>query len=235
MKKLYIITLLFIFGAASQGFCQIDTKEVLNKVMKFYKNTPSYQIEATYKMLRGLTGNNSTETYTGVMTKQGDYNRFSVLNSEVIQSSKFRLTLDHDSKTMVYANQDNPGINSSPLDISKFLDFFEASKVSEEGGVLVCELISSKRNQQMPYGKIALYIDKATSQVKKQVFYFSTLIPFKEGNTTKMDYGRLVVELKHKKAISNTFNMQDYVHFSNNNKVEVTEKFQQYKLINQVN
>jgi len=237
MRKRYNITIGLVFAMLSGLYAQIDTKSVLQDVTRNYEDTPAYEIEATYTMYRGLTGNNSTETYKGLLVKNGDINSFRILDSEVIQSSMHKINLNHKSKTISYTKQEQTGLANSPIAINQFLDFFEQSKITEKDGELICELVSKKGNQQIPYGKIILYVDKATSLLKKQVFFFATAIPFQEGEKTTMDYGRLVIDFAHKGATVKTkaLDIDTYVQIKKDGNIKIAENFKTYIVINQEN
>lgn len=233
MRNKINIALLIIVGSWSGVFCQSETDKTLQKVVDVYKNSKTYQIEVTYSMLRGLTGNHVTETYKGEVTKSGNVNQFSIMGSEIIQSPDMKLTLDHKNQIMMYAAQKDEAIQGSPVDISMLLEYFTLGVMREEKGILRYEMISNKKVPQFPYGKIVLHIDKASNYIKKQELFFSKLMPFKEGPATKMDYARLVIDLDYPNN-----NPEEALLISNyvvidNGKLATTQKYQDYKLIEQ--
>ncbi len=235
IQKGIIAALVYMLWVGGQLYSQPKAEELLQQIVKAYKETPSYEIGVTYTMLRGLTGNNSTETYTGELIKQENINRFTAMNSEMIQTPGVKIVVDHSHKQIRYTYKQGPSLEGSPVDISSFMTYFEVADIREENNQWVCELIRNKKEVQLPYAKVVLYIDKNTQFLNKQELVFATLLPFKEGNGSKMDYGRLMIELHHKKDSGvKALQLSDYV-IPHNDKLETVEKYQDYSLIEQPN
>jgi len=229
----FVLAMLMITGINAQ---KLSVKEVLGKVTVFYTNADQYQIDITYNMLRGLSGNNITESYKGSMVKKGSFTRMEALGSQVFQFSKTHLVVDHNQKVIAYNKSNANGLSNSPLDVSDFLKYYDKSQIIDKGTMLVCEMVSTRKNFQLPYGKVVLYINKNNFSVAKQELYFSNLIPFKnkENNTQEQDYGRLIILLNHNMGGEvTTTELKDYVTIGSNNKPLLQKKYAAYKLIDQ--
>lgn len=229
----FVLVIVMITSVSAQ---KMQVKDVLKKVTAFYTNADQYQIDITYKMHRGLSGNNITESYKGSMIKKGSYTKMEALGSQVFQFSKTHLVVDHNQKVIAYNKLNTNGLSNSPLDVSDFLKYYDESQIIDEGNMLVCEMVSTRKNFQLPYGKVVLYINKDNYSVAKQELYFSNLIPFKnkENNTQEQDYGRLVILLNHhfdnEIAIAE---LKDYIIIGSNNRPLLQKKYAAYKLLDQ--
>ncbi|EZH71526.1 hypothetical protein ATO12_06885 [Aquimarina atlantica] len=237
MKKTYkyIIILLCCIGSIQQNNAQnINIKNLFKKVAQSYNDKKQYQIDVTYTMYRGLTGNTITESYQGKMVKNNEFSQMTVLNSEILQFPGGQLNIDHTSKTATYIGSKGTSSKNQLLDINSFLDFYDKVKVTEKNGVLVCEMVSAKPNIQNQYGKVILYINKEKYLIEKQELFFSTLIPFVDGNTKKMDYGRLIVHLKNRELESSAAPvLKDYIHVLSKQNITLAEQYKEYHLTNQ--
>jgi len=230
-----IAALVCMLWVGGQLYSQPKAEQLLQKIVKKYKETPSYEIGVTYTMLRGLTGNHSTETYTGTVQKQGTTNVFSAMGSEIIQTPGLKLVIDHAHKQIRYTHQKETSLQGSPVDISGFLTYFKVAGVEEKNNQWVCELLRTENQMQLPYAKVILYIDKDTHYLNQQELLLANLVPFKEGNGSKMDYGRLLITLDHTKNPDNKIvQLSDYV-LQEKDKLQTTEKYQDYTLIQQPN
>lgn len=237
MKKIYkyIAILLCCIGGIQQGNAQnANVENLFKKVTQSYMNKKQYEIDVTYNMHRGLTGNTITESYQGKMVKNNDFSQIIVLNSEILQFPEGQLNIDHTAKTATYVGSKRSSSKNQLLDINSFLDFYDKAKVTEKNGVLVCEMVFAKPDIQNQYGKVILYINKEKYLIEKQELFFSTLIPFVEGNTKKMDYGRLVVHLKHRELKSSaTPVLKDYINVLSKQNITLAEQYRGYHLTNQ--
>ncbi|WP_298320823.1 hypothetical protein [uncultured Aquimarina sp.] len=240
IHKYYSITIVFIMICTSVSIHaqHTDARKILENVALFYKNTAQYQIDVTYNMHRGFTGNNITESYTGEMVKNGDFSKFKVLNSEIIYFSDDQLTISHTDKTIAYSKKTGTSVSSSPVEIEGFLKFYDQIAITEKNGQLKCEMVSSKYNPSNPYGKVIIYINKDKYYIEKQELFFAESIPFvdEKNNERESDVGRLVILLKQKSLEDQTrVTLQDYFTFSSGKKVILSSKYSEYNFINQAN
>ncbi len=240
IHKYYSIAIVLILMCTSVSIHaqHTDARKILENVALFYKNTAQYQIDVTYNMHRGFTGNDITESYTGEMVKNGDFSKFKVLNSEIIYFSDDQLTILHGDKTIAYSKKADTPASSSPVEIDGFLKLYDQTAITEKNGQLICEMVSSKYNPNNPYGKVILYINKDEYYIEKQELFFAETIPFvdKKTNERKSDVGRLVILLKQNSLEDQTtVTLEDYFTFSSDKKVILSAKFSEYNFINQAN
>ncbi|NHF58985.1 hypothetical protein FK220_006520 [Flavobacteriaceae bacterium TP-CH-4] len=196
--KWFITVIILCWSVSSQAQNQ-EVKNVLDKVTQYYLADNEYRVEMTFTMYRGFTGNKSTERYKGTLEKKNGYSKNSILDTEVYQFPNAKLIVNSSENTITY-NKAEPGAVEAPIDLSSYLEFYQKSQLLEEGNEYVCEFVTQRNNfEQMPYGKVLIYVDKNDYRVTRQVLYFSNLIPFNDenGQPTIQDYGRLVIELAH--------------------------------------
>ena len=231
----YVLLPLFLFLGGNLYAQNKEAKELLDKVAAFYENSSAYQVELTYNMHRGLTGNNITESYKGSIIKNGSFLKMELLDSEILQFKEAQLIIDNSAKQVLYIDK-STGLDNSPLNISAYLDYYTKTVVTNKGNIIVCEMVPQEISGQLPYGKVVLYINKDTYSLEKQELFFSNLIPFKnENNEDVNDYGRLVIELKHQKLNEDqkTYKLSDYISISSGDEASLTGKYSGYNLIKQ--
>ncbi|PKV51937.1 hypothetical protein ATE84_4037 [Aquimarina sp. MAR_2010_214] len=237
MKNIYkyIAILLCCIGGIQQGNAQnTDVKDLFDKVTQSYNDKKQYQIDVTYNMHRGLTGNTVTESYEGKIVKNNDFSLIKIMDSEILQFTEGQLNINHAAKTAIYMNSKSSPSNQL-LNINSFLEYYDKTIVTEKNGVLICEMVSTKPNIQNQYGKVILHINKENYWIEKQELFFSKLIPFVDNNTTrKMDYGRLVIYLKYRGLENSTAPvLKDYINVLSKQKITLAEQFHGYHLTHQ--
>ncbi|MBQ4820655.1 hypothetical protein [Aquimarina sp. MMG016] len=233
IKILLILFLGIQFTIKAQD---LEVKEVLSKTEEFYENQESYDVSVTYNMFRGLTGTNITESYQGSFAKDKDKYLMKVLGSEILQFNKGKLIINHKEKTIRYEKGASDNVSMTSLfNIDEFLTYYDKTKAQTKGNAIVCELVSTKKNFQLPYGKVVLYLNKSDYSITKQVLYFSSLIPFAEDNKQVQDYGRLELEMTYQNQQKSTFSWEEYINISSDNKATLQEKYKAYALLHQSN
>ncbi len=237
IKYLFTITLIMVMCISTASAQQNhQVKEVLKKITQFYTSANHYQIDIVYNMHRGLSGNTITESYQGKMIKKGDFTKIEALGSKILHFSKARLIVDSNKKVITYNSLSGNTLNNTPVDVGAFLKYYDQSQIIDKGTILLCEMISTRKNFQLPYGKVILHIDKENYSVVKQELYFSNLIPFlnKEDNIQEQDYGRLIILLSHNlNTIPEVPKLKDYIKIETNNGLVLQDAYTQYRLIDQ--
>lgn len=226
----------FAFSMATAQNMEIEN--VLSKVTKQYEDQEQFQIDVTYAMHRGFTGNKITESYKGKVLKKGNYSYFEVLGSKIIQFPDAQLIFDQRKKTITYAKKTNTGLNNSPLNITRFLTMYDKTKITAQENTLICEMVSTAKNVQLSYGKVVLYVDKSNFRIKKQELFFSNVVPFTntEKKSREMDYARLIITMDHKTvALKKTPQISDYFIRNTSGKMRLLPQYNEYQLINQSN
>lgn len=215
---------------------QMDVKSVLEKTTDYYSNIKEYQIDMTFTMYRGITGDNITESYMGSVQKTKTCTVNTVLGVEVYQFPDVKLVVDTAKKNIIYSKS-GASNGSGPIEIESLLNYYDKTKLNDGGKEWICEMVSTQKTfNQLPYGKVVLYINKKNYSVSKQVLYFSSLIPFKSksGNEMEQDYGRLTIDLKNQPGKRETKNkLSDFIITSVDGKINVHKDYASYELINQ--
>ncbi len=231
--RILMLLLSFSWGITAQ---QGEMKSLLKKVADFYTNSGEYYIDINYKMYRGLTGNQVTESYNGVLIKKGAFYKMEVLGTEVLQFGDEKLILDHNNKLISYAKDKTQNPAELITNMNTFLQYYNEYQILDKGSNWVCEFVSSKKNiQQLPYGRVLLYVNKKTYALARQELYFSSVVPFKGKNgDTEYDYGRLIITLENSlKKNTEITSLEDYIKSNSEGKIELREAFSAYRVIDQ--
>ncbi|MFD2561874.1 hypothetical protein [Aquimarina rubra] len=231
-KTYYLVFFILLTPLVFFGQEKNDIKPILEKVTSFYDTTSRYNVAIKQTLLRGKTGNNISESYSGNFTKDKRYSKLELLNSEVVEFSEVRLVIDHDSKAIEY-NKISRGV-STPIDINGFLKYYEGASLKSNEKQWICELIVKPSATFVPCDKILLYINKDYHFVEKQVLFLSRELPFKiEDGKTEQDFGRLEITFTHDLTMSDKVNdkVSNYVQGSGSNMTSV-KKYKGYKVVN---
>ena len=232
----HLFNLLFLLIGNQVVFAQ-QTKalEVLSNVEAYYKTKEVIDLEVEYKMYRGYTGDNLTESYTGFLYKNGEVLQMKILGSEIVQFPQAQITIDQENKTLYYNKVTDDKPQNSPLDMSAFLTFYKEGSTRITGNNIIIELI--KKNAKIPisYNKIILTVNKESYALEKQELYLATKVPFvdNEGNDME-DVGRIKVTFKTNPTPANKkLKLEDYVVLERNNKVLLAKPYKEYSIIDQ--
>ena len=236
LVQILIFTIASIFTGGHLYGQSVKIKDVLDKATTFYTTKNQYRIDMKFTMYRGFSGNNKTESYTGIMERNGDYMKNSILNTTIYQYPKSKIIIDDDVKTLTYTLVDMQSLQNVPVDLNIFLEYYKESQVIDGGKVWICEMVYvDEKILAPPYGKVVLYIDKKDYSIQKQELFFSNRIPFKskKGNEIEQDYGRLVITLSHDMNVTITpKNQSDFISVNNSNSIRLSETYSSYQLIN---
>lgn len=236
MKQINLtLTFLLSFSIPLVLEAQRDAHSLIKEVADAYQTLSAYDIKTTYRMFRGFSGDHLTESYTGQVLKKGDFVKFSLLGSEIVQDDRTQLVIDHESRQVIYSELVEKGISNSPLNVSHYLKLFDKSSVYEKEGQIVCELATSMPSDQMPYGKVVFFVEKETYRMTRQVIYFSQMIPFVEENTSQrvMDTGRMEITFDYQNPSGSFASISDVLIFSEKNTPKLVNQYSTYQLINQ--
>nr|WP_299384836.1 hypothetical protein [Allomuricauda sp.] len=231
VKSLALFGLLgFTLGASAQS-----VEEVLNKVTQFYKSTSNYSVEMEFSMLRGLSGNKITESYTASMERNGDYLKNEISGTSVFVFPEGQIIMDNNTKKITYSKAVNLANLTATFDMGLFLQHYKKSQLLDKGNHWICEMVTTHRNfSQLPYSKIELHINKEDYSISKQVLYFANLVPFhnKQSKTTEQDYGRMMIQLSHDfDAKVERREMSDFVTVLPNKELRLQAAYNNYQLV----
>ena len=237
--KYPLLTLILFLGSITLNYAQeITAKETFNKIESYYKTIDILDIEMEYKMFRGYTGTNLTESYKGTMYKNEGVSKIDILGSEIIDLPEAKLIINKEAKTVTYHKKYNKETQSSPVDISMFLKFYKEASTKVKGNTIVHEMVLKKGIQiPVPYSKIVVYVDKNSYQMQKQELYLSTKVPFIDKNGKEApDLARMEIKFKTNPNPSKKVpKLKDYVQIDANKKVRLSQNYAAYKIIDQTN
>jgi len=242
MKKkliVFTVTLFFVLSHNVVVFAQQlpSAESTLNKVSKYYNALKEFDVEIEYEMYKGYSGSEVTESYKGTIYRGNDVTHIKILSSEIIQFKEEQLIIDKDYKTITYSEPNGNIMNSSPTNMTVFLQYYKESKTLVTDTNIVHEMVL--KNPQLPtaYNRIIIYVNKSTHKIEKQVLYFSNKLPFVDDDGKEnLDSARMEINFKdNPKPNGNIPKLEDYLVVTSNNKLELTGSYKSYKLINKTN
>ncbi len=225
-----LLLTVFVNTLNAQGF-----GDVLEKVNNYYQTANSYNLESTYIMYRGYTGNTITESYKGTMYKKDGVKGMTALGSEVISFPNAQLTVNSTNKTIVYINNTSDIIKDNVIDINKLSKFYDETAVKEEGGIIIYEISLKKEALNVPYNKLIFHVNKNDFSLIKQEFFFASKLPFtnKKGEREN-DLGRMeIIYNSNIKPLKKNLKIEDYLVINSEDKVSLSKAYDDYQLINQ--
>ena len=237
-KNKHLLSIVFLLiGFTATNAQQLSTTEVFKKVATYYETLNTYNFEVAYRMYKGHTGKQLTESYKASMYKNGNVMQLELLGAVILQFPNTQLTINDEHKTLIYTKIPDGALTKSPFDISKFLNLYESVSTRLKGNTLILEMTLKNSKIPMPYSKIIMHIDRMTYALKKQELFFSTKFAFvdKEGKKSE-DVGRLEITFQSK---SNPVNwnpkLEDYIVIKPNKKVNLANAYRLYTIIDQTN
>ncbi len=223
-----LVFTVFVNTISAQNF-----SDILEKVNAYYKTASTYNIQSTYTMYRGYTGNTITESYKSTMYKTDNVVGINALGAEVITFSNAQITINSTNKTILYTKGNN--IKNNVIDVNALSKFYDQTSVKEEGNNIIYEISLKQKALNIPYSKLIFHINKNDYSLIKQEFFFTSKLPFtnKKGEREN-DFGRMeIIYSSNPKLLKNNIQLEDYLVINSNNEVSVTNTYKNYQLINQ--
>lgn len=207
--------------------------EVLEKINDYYSTNKHYNIEVSYKMYRGYTGENITESYTGNLYKDGNITSMEALNAEIWIFPNAQLTIDTANKSIYYTKTAIGAIQNSPIDTKTFSRFYKEKASETKGNTLRYEMVLKNIQIPSPYSKIVLWVNATTYELEAQELFFANKLPFvDEAGNRVNDYGRLKILFQSSKNAKQTLKLSDIITIKNNT-VQLASRFNSFTLIDQ--
>lgn len=222
---------LIMFLCFAQVSIAQQVTSILDQVNTYYETNQNYNLEATYTMFRGYTGQNITEQYTGLLYKDSTLTRMQVLNSEVLLFSEALITVDRSNTTIYYSDNVIDMIPGNPIQVTAITQLYKEDKVSTIDNTIRYEMIPKTSLIPNPYNKIVLVIDSKTYQLKKQEFYFANKLPFVEKQNKHIsDFGRMEITYKERLQIPEKLKLSDILTIKDNN-IQLASSYKAFKLV----
>ncbi|OEK09133.1 hypothetical protein A8C32_10385 [Flavivirga aquatica] len=229
---------IFFLGNTVLAYSQKETAtSLLKKISKYYQNTEAYQINMEYKMYKGLTGNEVTESYTGHLIKKKNIYQLKIANNEMLTINNKQMAIDHGQKIAVYRSS-NQASNATLIDVAGFLEYYDGLSVDKVNGLIKCVLIAKNKKQSVPYAKIALFINPNNYSVEKQEMYFASQLPFiLENGDYISDFGRLSIEMKEVDNLLTdaVLSFNNYFNESDDGEIVLANRYKDYQFIDERN
>ena len=212
-----------------------SAQETLSKVETYYQTVNEYSLQVEYKMYRGYSGNEVTESYKGFMSKFGDISQTEILGSQILQFPEAQLVIDSKNKTLTYRKTSRDVAQKLPMDISTFLKFYEETATNIKGNILIYEMKLKNSQIPLPYNRLLIHVNKDTYEIEKQVLFFATKVPFvDESGKETLDSARMEITLKNNSIKQRVPRLNDFV-VVEDRKPHLTKAYQAYTIIDQTN
>jgi len=215
---------------------------ILKKVSNFYASIESYSVDMEYNMYRGYEKIKKTESYSSILTKDKEKLKVNFLEYEMYAYTNFKLTVSEKEKVIIVNKSDN---DFSPALLYKQIETFgEIGKISiKEKNKKTIHLviqISEEASYSLPYSKIDFVVQVSDYQILNQTLFFNRKIPFKKSDGSNgTEYDKACLEIKIQpiktKGIAPITDYNQFVSFSSDNKITLTNKFKNYELVDQRN
>ncbi len=235
MNRKTITALLFAFMFSSLVAQEETVGSILQKSSTFYKGLSEYKVAISFGLHRGFESTMAVETYEGTFEKKGRFQRNQARETTVYLFPQAKIVLDENQKTMTYESFKEGAAQETPVDLTVYLQYFKKTQLINSGNEYICEMVPENNTfSQLPYGKVVLHINKDDYRINKQILFFSTPIPFTNKNgDTEQDYGRLVIDLKHRIGETITeMRLEDFITESSGQR-KAADAYTAYRLIDQ--
>lgn len=229
--KLSLIAICIAYLSVAQDNTS-KIKEIFTKAQQYYESNSAYELDLEYAIYKSFTSNEKLEFYKSKIIRNKEDYYYRVHNTEFIQISNKSLKINHDEKALSVSKREKM---QSPIaaidDVIKLLPQFKNYTITNQGELIVCELIAPEITQ-LPYSKVQLYFNKDYS-IKQQVLYLSSALPLEENNKQVLVSPRIQVDFLAMKPykLDERLRLSTYVNIENN-KVYTSKKLLNYQLIN---
>ena len=197
-KSRYIVAFFFVVNTFTAVGQVPDAKEVINRVMEYYKNVHEYHITMNFNLFRGKDGKKSSQFYQGFMEKKGTFHKNTVGQTQVFQFKDHRMILDKAKKTIQFSNEGHKDHKDGFGGLNALFENYNQVKIaSMNDAYWICEFsLKNQQFTQMQYDKVVLHIHKERYNISKQLLYFAAKVPFSENGKQVLDYGRMEITIK---------------------------------------
>ena len=226
-----ILILLLTLGMGVTTVAQ-DSKSLYKKYMLQNKEQLSsgkkFSMSLFYKLYDSHTDVNPSEQYTGTYIQDNSLTYLRVNTIEMLRFSNMFIHVNGDEHNMLMSTADMPANN--PLDIDKYLQYFEKVK-HEIKGDLQKFTLEVPSITQLPYSKIEMYFTK-TGQLQKQVMYMLTQVSYVKDNEDVTVQPKMEIEFSNLLAEADTSLLQKEHYVKKIDKAYIpTGKYTGYELI----
>jgi hypothetical protein len=228
MKKLFLY---FLCNTSLFAQTKESVKSLFEKMDHYYSNNKNYSYTSEYFVYENETSNNVADHYEGVLIKKGTVNYQKVNNTEFVNFSDYRVSIDNKEKKIFITKSPKENIQS----LSGLLKIYNKSKLEQDKEYWICELSTDKAGNNKQFEKIIVYINKDDYSLHKQLFYtIGSKEVIKNKKTTLLKNPRMEILFKKKKEIESnqaTMLSKDYYFSLNKKKFTLSKRFKEYKLI----
>ncbi len=240
-----MIKVLFSILFFALSFCLLsqksDVEDFLNSVAGYYKD--DYKVELNYELYRFPDQfTDPIESYSGFILKtdKGSYKKINT--TEIIQSEKDKLIIDHKSNAFLYTDVsiDKKTIealsNKGEVDFSGFLMFCSSYNLDTlSDGDLLCTMILNAKSA-LPFSMITIKASSKNYAISKVKMLYQSQIDFDKRYDKQDDaYPILVIRYGNKVRVKNSEKekvvIKNYVSKSIGNRVKL-KNFPSYDQVN---
>jgi len=190
-----LFTTLMVSGQGSN-----DKKKIMDlflKSQKVYENNTVFKLDLNYKLFTTYKSNAVSETYDGVLFKNGEEYYSKIASTEFIKIGSISLKIDNASK-LIELSSENSKIQLNDLyDLNSMVSNFDVFELTSNADFWICSL-TAPRITFVPYGKVVIHIHKTKHTISKQVLYLLTQNKYKnKDGKIVMDYPRLEINFSN--------------------------------------
>lgn len=234
MKKFikFLFSILFFISSVSSFSQENNVEEILEKSENVY-NSKVFGLNITYKMFGTYSSKKPFEFYNGYYYRNNRklYLKINTTTTLSNLDSNKLLKVYEDQKIIELYNQKENNFGE-PTSIFKYLKYFPTQNIVKTDNQYKITLIATEITQ-LPFGKLELFIDETTFQLKKQILYYLTAVKYKdESGSEKSGNPKLEIEFSNYSAkrdldIEKLINIDLYLNSAN----QLKKPYDDYKLV----
>lgn len=239
MKTFNIISVCFLLTAItsfSQNKADSRIMPLLKKSLLVYQKKEGIRIETTYSLFENHKSIKVLEQYKSVMLKKGSMSYNRLPDTELFNSEKISLTIDHDEKNIyVSASGQSTPDPYSTEQLVKTLKFFPNQTLTEANGMWICTFETAALTTSQ-FSKIVFYIKKSNYEITKQVLYFLKQFEHTDSNKKPTSTNpRLEITFQTQpitaKEVAQFLDVNNFIN-TKNGSIYPAKKFKDYTIIN---
>ncbi len=184
-----VVLYIFILVFPALGFT-LSGKDYLEKINRNYANLKAFELQMSYQLYKGYSGNEVLQTYSGNYIKNEVKAYRKIKSTEFIHFNKITLQVNHDEKLVILDNRLDAEFME--IDLKSALKQCQDIKLlKKEKGVLVTLVL--KNETDIPYSKVSLLVDNSY-WIKEMTFYYAAQMNFGTYQNKDMAYPKLRIQ-----------------------------------------
>lgn len=230
-----ITVFLLLLASFNVAYGQGNTVDIIKKVNESYAQNKTMMMTSRYDLFTNYTTLKIHESKQGVLKKDNTQLSYKIGDMERFENKKLKIIANHEEKLLIVQpnfDKDDGNGYSMDADLQKILGQPENAQIEDKGTYWLLSMPLAIEDIE----RINISVEKSTYFISKAIIYYRNAVRLDiENNDMLEEKPRL--EITYQADISpkfekNSFSQAYYVRSSSGNKIQLSEHFKDYELVN---